>query len=70
MKAIFAGVGVVDNSLFDPGSSWYNPENASAYTYDRRRRRRCFAKAGYPDGFEMSMPVFSTVQQVTEGSRP
>lgn len=50
------GQGTPTAQIFNPVSTAYVEELDDAYTYDPEGARELLAEAGYPDGFEITMP--------------
>jgi peptide/nickel transport system substrate-binding protein len=55
-KALSGGASDVTNQIFGPGSGAYVKELNETYPYDPERAKKLLAEAGYPDGFEMTVP--------------
>lgn len=56
LEALQRGHGSVTTQMFPERSAAYDPALDDRYTYDPQRARELLAEAGYPDGFELSMP--------------
>ncbi len=64
---LLSGVGMATEQMFNPRGEAYLPELEGTYDYDPERARELLAEAGYPDGFDVSMPstVFTTAFEPT-----
>ncbi|RWZ59698.1 peptide ABC transporter substrate-binding protein [Labedella populi] len=56
LEALQLGNGTVTTQVFKATSEAYDPELDSYYEYDPEKAKDLLAEAGYPDGFELSMP--------------
>lgn len=56
------GAGVLTNQIFPAGSPVYQPELNDRYSHDMAKARTLLAKAGYPNGFSVTMPMSPTYQ--------
>lgn len=67
VKQLLSGVGRATPQLFNPNSPAYVPALEDAYEYDPEAARALLADAGFPDGFDISMPstVVSTAFEPT-----
>ncbi|MCU1404600.1 MAG: peptide transporter substrate-binding protein [Glaciihabitans sp.] len=71
LKAIGQGYGTPTTQIFPENSEAYDPSLDSAYDYDPKKAKNLLAEAGYPNGFELSMPstallgtsAFTLIQQ-------
>jgi peptide/nickel transport system substrate-binding protein len=66
VKAVMDGIGSSESSIYRIDSPWHNKENDNRYAYDKDKAKALLAKAGYPDGFEVSLPTFATIKAATE----
>ncbi|WP_017584903.1 ABC transporter substrate-binding protein [Nocardiopsis ganjiahuensis] len=55
------GQGEVTNQIFGTESDAYDPELDTYYDHDPERARELLADAGYPDGFELTLPRMSQI---------
>lgn len=56
VEKILLGQGVPTNQQFNLNGDVYDESLDSTYGYDPDKARKLLAEAGYPDGFEISMP--------------
>ncbi|MEI3848853.1 MULTISPECIES: ABC transporter substrate-binding protein [Microbacterium] len=56
VKNIFGGSGAASQQIFNPDSPAYVGALDDAYAYDPEKAKKLLAEAGYPDGFEITMP--------------
>jgi peptide/nickel transport system substrate-binding protein len=71
LKAIGQGYGTPTTQIFPESSEAYDDSLDDAYDYDPEKAKDLLAEAGYPDGFELSMPstallgtsAFTLIQQ-------
>lgn len=63
LKAIQLGYGTVTSSVFGPTTAGYDEALDTAYTYDPEKAKALLAEAGYADGFELTMPSSSLINQ-------
>lgn len=56
LEALQLGLGTVTQQVFPTTSAAYDEALDSTYSYDPDRARELLAEAGYPDGFEITMP--------------
>jgi peptide/nickel transport system substrate-binding protein len=61
VKAAKRGLGTPTTQVFNPAGSAFDTALNSTYTYDPAKARQLLAQAGYPNGFEVTMPDFSAV---------
>lgn len=61
LTALRDGYGEVTDQFFGTESLAYLPELDDVYEYDPDEARGLLAEAGYPDGFELTIPDFSTI---------
>jgi peptide/nickel transport system substrate-binding protein len=54
------GLGTVSSQPFQPGSLGYVEGGDDRYGYDPERAKELLAEAGYPDGFDLTIPIFGT----------
>lgn len=67
LQAIHAGQGDAIGGYYGPQfGEWYNPELDDMFSYDPDRARELLADAGYPDGFELEMPVMPNIMGPVE----
>lgn len=57
LNAIGNGAGVVSNQVFPASGEVNDPALDGMYAYNIERARELLAEAGYPDGFEVTMPM-------------
>lgn len=57
LKAVGNGAGVATNQVFPDGGDVNDPSLNSTYAYDIAKAKDLLTKAGYPNGFEISMPM-------------
>ncbi|KJL34707.1 ABC transporter substrate-binding protein [Microbacterium azadirachtae] len=57
LKAVGNGAGVATNQVFPDGGDINDPSLNKAYAYDVAKAKELLAKAGYADGFSISMPM-------------
>lgn len=71
LESVGAGSGTLTNQVFPADLPGYLPELNDMYGYDPAKAKELLAEAGYPDGFEISMPMaplFQPWQAVVEQS--
>lgn len=56
VKALFQGQGKVTNQIFNDRSEAFLPDMIEHYPYDVEKAKSLMAEAGYPDGFELTIP--------------
>ncbi len=56
LENIWAGAGTVSTQIFNAKSPAHVDELDSAYPYDPAKAKKLLAEAGYPNGFEVTMP--------------
>jgi peptide/nickel transport system substrate-binding protein len=56
VKQLLQGAGTSTVQLFNPQSDAYDSELEGTYEYDPEGAKELLAEAGYPDGFEVTMP--------------
>ncbi|WP_017571448.1 ABC transporter substrate-binding protein [Nocardiopsis halotolerans] len=61
LEQLRGGQGEVTNQIFGPESDAHVPELDTHYEYDPERARELLAEAGYPDGFEMTLPRIQAI---------
>jgi peptide/nickel transport system substrate-binding protein len=61
LETIGNSYGEVTDQVFAPWSPGYEEELDTFYEYDVDRAKELLAEAGYPDGFEVTMPRTSTI---------
>ncbi len=66
VKAVQDGIGGAEGTIWRTDSKWHNPGNVNRYSYDKDKAKAQLAKAGYPDGFELSIPSFATTRVQNE----
>lgn len=57
LAAVGSGAGVATNQVFPDGGAINDPALNETYAHDMDRAKELLAAAGYPDGFEISMPM-------------
>ena len=65
LKAIDKGNGTVTEQIFPKSSPAYDASLDSTYTYDVAKAKQLLSDAGYPGGFELSMPSSNLVPSST-----
>ncbi len=64
---IYAGQGDAIGGFYGPQfADWYDPELDDLFEYDPDKARELLADAGYPDGFQVEMPVMPTISAPVE----
>ncbi|NTW39158.1 MAG: peptide ABC transporter substrate-binding protein [Cellulomonadaceae bacterium] len=71
LATLQAGAGTVTTQAFGPGTTGYDEDLDSYYSFDVDKAKELLAEAGYADGFSLNMPttaginpdVFTSVQQ-------
>jgi peptide/nickel transport system substrate-binding protein len=61
VKALQKGYGTATTQIFPAKSGAYDPALDSKYAYDPAKAKQLLAEAGYPNGFELSMPTSARV---------
>lgn len=59
LETVVRGYGTVTTQIFSPEDPGYLPELDDAYDYDPKKAKELLAEAGYPDGFDVTMIVYS-----------
>ncbi len=57
LAAVGSGAGVATNQVFPDGGDINDPELNDAYAFNIDKAKELLADAGYPDGFDISMPM-------------
>jgi peptide/nickel transport system substrate-binding protein len=57
LGAVGSGAGVASNQVFPDGGAINDPALNDTYAYNIDKAKQLLADAGYPDGFEISMPM-------------
>jgi len=65
LKAIDKGYGTVTEQILPKSSPGYDAALDSTYTYDTAKAKALLAEAGYPNGFELSMPSSTLIPSST-----
>lgn len=60
VKTARLGLGTATTQVFNPAGSAYDTALDSKYAYDPAKAKALLAEAGYPNGFEIAMPDFSS----------
>lgn len=71
LRAIGSGAGVATNQIFPANTDYNDPSLNEEYAYNIDKAKELLAEAGYPDGFDVSMPmspIFAVWQPVVEQS--
>jgi len=63
LKAIMDGNGTVTSSVFGKATAGYDPSLDSYYSYDPAKAKQLLTDAGYPNGFTLTMPSSSLINQ-------
>ena len=63
LKAIEGGNGTVTSSVFGKATAGYDASLDSYYTYDPAKAKQLLSDAGYPNGFTLTMPSASLINQ-------
>jgi peptide/nickel transport system substrate-binding protein len=58
VEQLFYGYGIPDNQAFAPSYPEYHAELEDLYSYDPDAARELLAEAGYPDGFDLTIPSY------------
>ena len=59
LQAVAQGHGTVTGQIFPETSPGYDPALDEAYPFDPEKAKELLAEAGYPDGFELDMPLLA-----------
>lgn len=70
LEAAANGLGTVTTQVFGPSSPAYDPALDDRYPYDPEMAKRLLAEAGYPDGFELTMPAIAGTGDMPLASLP
>ncbi|KES04963.1 hypothetical protein BU52_22330 [Streptomyces toyocaensis] len=62
LKSVGQGAGSATNQVFPVGRGVYDQSLDDRYAFDMDKARKLMAEAGYPDGFEVTMPMSSIFQ--------
>ncbi|MFF8811293.1 ABC transporter substrate-binding protein [Streptomyces pactum] len=62
LKSVGQGAGVATTQVFPAGRPAYDEALNDRYAFDMDKAKRLMAEAGYPDGFEVTMPMSSIFQ--------
>ena len=63
LKAVGSGAGVATNQVFPDGGSINDPSLNTQYAYNVDKAKQLLADAGYPNGFDISMPMSPIFEQ-------
>lgn len=63
LKAIMGGNGTVTSSVFGKATAGFDSSLDSYYSYDPAKAKQLLADAGYPNGFTLTMPSSSALNQ-------
>lgn len=63
LDSVGSGAGVVSNQVFPDGGAANVPAVDEEYAYSVEEAKRLLDEAGYPDGFEVTMPMSPIFQQ-------
>jgi peptide/nickel transport system substrate-binding protein len=67
LSTVLNGVGTASGGLVPPAlTEWYDQSLTDVPSYDPDLARRLLADAGYPDGFELTMPTLPLLQTSNE----
>jgi peptide/nickel transport system substrate-binding protein len=67
VSTVLNGVGTASGGLVPPAlTDWYDPSLSDVPSYDPDLARRLLADAGYPDGFELTIPTLPLLQTSNE----
>ncbi|GAB3598515.1 ABC transporter substrate-binding protein [Microbacterium tumbae] len=61
VDAIFAGYAKPSSQAFAEGTPGYQEDDADAYAYDPEGAMELLADAGYPDGFDLTLPTYEPI---------
>lgn len=58
VKSIYAGFAKPSNSAFNIDAPGYQKDEADKYAYDPKGAKELLAQAGYPNGFDLTLPTY------------
>jgi len=56
VESLLGGIGRSTDQLFNPAQGAYDPALEDVYTHDIKGAKKLLADAGYPDGFDLTLP--------------
>ncbi len=66
VASIYAGYAKPSSQAFAEGTPGYQEDEADAYAYDPEGAKALLAEAGYPDGFDLTLPTYEPITGDTE----
>ncbi|MCE4027604.1 ABC transporter substrate-binding protein [Microbacterium sp. Au-Mic1] len=63
LKAVGSGAGAATNQVFPDGGSINDPSLNKQYAYNVDKAKQLLTEAGYPNGFDISMPMSPVFEQ-------
>lgn len=66
IQSVYAGYGTASSQPFAVGSTGYQKDQKDEYAYDPDGAKALLAEAGYPNGFELTIPTYAPSTRTVE----
>lgn len=64
LQSVFNGVGKTADSIFSSSSKQYTPPTVTDHSYNVEKAKQMLKDAGYPDGFEVELSCYESVDLI------